>query len=294
MKMYFKKNVRVVSFLGVCSGVGQTLPGLEQAPRFLRESGFKEDLTNRSINVLDLGDIHPNMNSINNAWELIEKVRKKAFETLQNKQTLLTIGGDHSLAIGTIQATLMNYSNAKIIWVDAHGDINTPETSLTGNLHGMPLAALLGLFKNPIAGPKLLSENLLMIGVRDLDNAELNFLKELKIVVITAEEIRKDYKKTLAQVVNWLAKNSDAPIHLSFDLDSIDPSYAPATGLHVPGGLTLDYATKLIHQIAQTKKIVSLDLVEFNPLSVKNNNDLDLTISTIKTILIEGLTSQCN
>jgi arginase len=276
-----------ISLLGVCSNLGQRLKGPELAPQTLRESSLVKKLAELHPGLADIGDIAPKINESSNIWHLMQQLREKACEVMSNGQALITIGGDHSIAIATVQATLLNHPDARLIWIDAHGDINTPETSKSGNLHGMPLAALIGLFKTPIGGPLLNPENLLIVGVRNLDIAEELFLKELKVKTITSAEIRSEPEESLSRVENWIQKKS-SPIHLSFDIDAIDPEFAPATGLHVPNGISVLFAQQLVRQITTTGDVISIDFVEFNPLQAHSPKELQRTIECATTIIQEA------
>lgn len=285
-----------VSLIGVASGLGQKQKGLELGPQVLRDHGLLDIITavrvdrvDRVVEVIDFEDLRPEINEDAQGWHLIRRLRAKAYEALSTSDLLFTLGGDHSIAIGTIQATLEKYPKARVVWIDAHGDINTPTSSASGNLHGMPIAALLGLFETPFAGPVLRAENLLMIGVRDLDPPEIETLKRLSVKMITADEVRVDPLQTLASVRAWLAKAPNDPVHLSFDIDSMDPSWAPATGLHVPNGLTLDHVRTLVRTIAQAAPLVSVDIVEFNPLKAASQTELDLTTECVKVVVSESL-----
>jgi arginase len=282
--MSFKKSS--VAIIGFCSGLGQKHQGLELAPEALRASGLNQILQRQSAVVEDHGDIHPQDGA--DPWSILLGLKEKALSILQNGSRLLTIGGDHSLAVATVQATLSIFPEARLVWVDAHGDINTPETSLSGNIHGMPLAALLGLFKCPLAGPLLAPKNLLLIGVRDLDPAEKEFLRELQIEVITAEEANSP--KAFLRIERWLGQSLE-PIHLSFDVDSLDPSFGPATGIRVPDGISLDFSKQLVSSLARTQCLVSMDFVELNPLRVESADELAVTLLSAQQIISNAFVS---
>jgi arginase len=279
-----------ISLLGYCSGLGQKRKGLELAAPVLREHGLIENLNSMGVQLTDLGDLRPQENH-STSWEILSRLRETAYKSLKSNEVFVTIGGDHSLGLGSVQATLMKYPEAKVIWVDAHGDMNTPSTSLTGNFHGMPLAALLGLFETPLCGPVLKPENLLLIGVRDLDPAEKMFVEELSIRIITAEQSRNAPLQALRDVRLWLG-DSFPKVHLSFDIDSIDPSIAPATGLRVPEGLLLDFAFQLLQNITTQSNVVSFDFVEFNPLMAQSTDELKKTVACANRLLTQALSSK--
>ena len=151
---------QTISLIGVCSGLGQSKPGLELAPDVLRKSGLLTELQTSDLMILDHGDIHPSGTSEDHAWDLIARLHEKSLAVLKRGDRLFTFGGDHSVAIATVGASLEAYPDLRVVWVDAHGDMNTPFASPSGNLHGMPLAALLGLFKADLPTARLKPENL--------------------------------------------------------------------------------------------------------------------------------------
>lgn len=285
--MNFNKSIqKEIAILGICSGLGQKKLGVEKGPQFLRENLIEALFTDRGISTKDFGDVHPTSDSSDEIWNVLRTVRDKSIKALSEDRLLFSMGGDHSVSIATVQATLIAYPKARVIWVDAHGDINTPATSTTGNLHGMPLAALLGLFATPLGGPILTPERLLIIGARDLDPAEKVIVDQLKISLIQANEILTAPELALKKINGWISQDLSNPIHLSFDLDAVDPHLAPATGIHVPFGLTEEFCVNMIELIATTKLIVSIDVVEINPL-MASPEELKKTAQVLKNILAE-------
>lgn len=272
------------AFIGVCSGFGQKRAGVDLGPQLMRE-----DL--KSDRFTDFGDIHEfhtqHSDLTKRAWNVITKLEKRAIEALSEHETLLTIGGDHSIAAGTISATLHHHPDARVVYMDAHGDINTPGTSPTGNLHGMPLAAVLGLFESPLANrnSKLKPENLFFIGVRDLDEGEKEIIARHKIEIITANDIRLNKRAALMKFKFWLRKSSE-PVHFSFDVDALDPESAKATGIHVVDGLSPAEAKAFARLLQREAKVIAVDLVELNP-SVTTKQEVERTLRHIESILKE-------
>jgi arginase len=197
----------------------------------------------------------------------------------------LTLGGDHGLSAGTILGALRRHRDLSVIWVDAHGDINTPETSESGNFHGMPLAFLLNLAQcrkkhgfQWMGSAALDPKRLALVGVRSLDTAEVEIIRELGIKVITADEVREMGGRAAAlEALNHVWARGESPLHLSFDLDALDPTVAPATGTAVPQGLSLGEAKALGQQLAATGQLTSVDVVEFNPDFAADRFDLSIT-----------------
>ncbi len=268
------------ALIGVCSGFGQKRQGVDLAPQLMRT---------QLQHFEDYGDIHEfhTQHSDRNkrAWNVITKLEERATQALAANETLLTIGGDHSIAAGSISATLGKYPGARVVYMDAHGDINTPETSPTGNLHGMPLAALLNLFTSPIKNAKLKPENLFFIGVRDLDEGEKKIIRDLNINLISAKDVRANRKAALAKFRSWL-RESDEPVHFSLDVDALDPASAKATGIHVEDGLTPAEAKSFTRTLQKEARVIAVDLVELNP-AVATPDETKRTLKSIQTILKE-------
>ena len=184
----------------------------------------------------------------------------------------LTLGGDHSIAIGSIGGALLSRPDLGVIWVDAHGDFNTPETSPSGNIHGMPLAFLSGLM-TPYQLPSfswlknhLKPEQLVLIGIRSIDSEERKLMKEWGANVFSMTEIdRYGIGEVMEQAKKILLQNGPRPLHLSYDIDAVDPHFAPSTGTKVRGGLSYREAHYVAESVAETGQLVSMDLVEINP-----------------------------
>lgn len=286
---------QTISVLGVCSGRGQSREGVELGPIVLRQQGLLDSLrsvireaegSNEGvISIIDRGDLHPEPGSDRQGWQILAKVREVAHACLKTGDRLLTLGGDHSLAIATVGASLDLFDDLRVVWVDAHGDMNTPKASLTGQLHGMPLAALLGLFSTEPRLRALAPKNLLMIGVRELDDFEKELIADLEIEVISASEMNSIDGTGRRRMRAWLDRNPDQPVHLSFDIDAIDPSAAPATGLHVEAGLSFETVERLVRDLSLSSPVVAVDVVEFNPLSATSERELQSTVDCVKMIL---------
>jgi arginase len=184
----------------------------------------------------------------------------------------LTLGGDHSIAIGSIGGALLSRPDLGVIWVDAHGDFNTPETSPSGNIHGMPLAFLSGLMKTyqlpsfSWLKNHLRPEQLVLIGIRSIDTEERKLMKEWGANVFSMTEIdRHGIGEVMEQAKKILLQNGPRPLHLSYDIDAVDPHFAPSTGTKVRGGLSYREAHYVAESVAETGQLVSMDLVEINP-----------------------------
>ena len=176
---------------------------------------------------------------------------------------LINIGGDHSMAIATVSSTMKKYNDAKVIWIDAHPDINTFESSETKNYHGMPLAYLTGLQSDKQCDyikNKLNFKNILYIGIRDIDHFEKSIIQDKGIKVITMDDIQSNMSDTLETIRNFIGTS---PIHLSFDVDVLDPSIMPGTGTPVPNGIKLEEAKTILDEL-YNYRIVNMDITELN------------------------------
>ncbi|MDU5110188.1 MAG: arginase [Clostridium sp.] len=278
-------------------------PGVEQGPKILRENNLL-DIFNKSHNVCDMGEVHVKNVSSNDKYAanakmkyLDEVVRSnigladKVYTALENSTLPLVIGGDHALAIGSIAGASKYFENdLAVVWVDAHGDINTLETSPSGNIHGMPLASSMGIGHETLTNiyspsQKVKPENVFLLGCRDLDLGELEIIKNYNLNIWTMRDIKNKgistvLKELLEAINNINAKN----IHLSFDIDSLDPRYVPGTGTPVEDGLSFSEGKEILETILNTSLVKSMDFVEFNPVLDKNKKTLETCIELLKVI----------
>lgn len=270
---------------------GQSKEGVDAAPSALIAAGLltqlKEDLgyelfhddTIHSYSSLkpESDPEYRNMKRPLAVSAVTKRISEQVYEHAQQGRFVLTLGGDHSIAIGTVSGTAKATRERlgremAVIWVDAHADINTPEASPSGNIHGMPVAFLTGLAeekREEIFGwlkseQKLSLKKLVYIGLRDVDRTEKQILKEHGIKAFSMHDIDRDgIGRVMELALGHIG--SDTPIHLSFDVDALDPQWAPSTGTPVRGGLTLregDYIAECVHE---TGSLVAMDLVEVNP-----------------------------
>jgi arginase len=255
-------------------GIGQDLAGVECGPTawidfFLEHYpdllAIEPDKTLMKLNLASV-HLHTNKDSKAFPFSAYDQLASQVHQS-QKKQILpVILGGDHSVAIGSVMGSLQSNPNMKLLWIDAHGDINTPETTLTGRVHGMPLAYLLGLWAQDRLRPRLKEKNVVLFGVRDLDAGEKKIIRDLGIKLITQSSINR-YGMTACwhEAAQYLdLKNS--PVHVSFDVDAIDPQLFPQTGVPVQGGLSLYQLQVLFQKLSSLKTLKALDIVEFNPI----------------------------
>lgn len=278
-------------------------PGVEQGAKVLRENNLL-DIFNKSHEVCDMGEVHVKNVSSNDKYAanakmkyLDEVVRSnigladKVYDSLKSSYLPLTIGGDHALAIGSVAGSSKFFKeDLAVVWVDAHGDINTPETSPSGNIHGMPLASSMGIGYESLTnlyfpGQKVKPENVFLLGCRDLDLGELELIKEYNLNVWTMKDIKtKGIKTVLKELVEALNKNNVQNIHFSFDIDSLDPAYVPGTGTPVEDGLSFSEGKEVIETIINTSLVRAMDFVEFNPVLDDNKKTLETCLELLKVI----------
>ncbi|MCD1147690.1 arginase [Peptoniphilus sp. KCTC 25270] len=302
MKPEINKNI---SIIGAPLDMGASLRGCRLGPDAIRLAGMVRRIEEIGYDVKDCGNVevknHLGMdrapNNLNNL-ELVKKANMDLYEAvkteLKAEQFPLILGGDHSIAIGSIKAVLDKYPNLGVIWFDAHGDINTNDTSPTGNIHGMPVATLLGLGAEELLeiGQKeslLKKENIVYIGSRDLDGGERTMMKDLGIKVYTMHEV--DYygiKHVMEEAIEYL-KDRCEHIHVSFDMDVLDPTVAPGTGTKVPGGMGYREAHLSLELVAKTEKLVSAEFVEVNPALDMENMTAKAAVALAGSLLGEWL-----
>lgn len=271
-----------LSIIGVPLDLGASLRGSNLGPDAIRYAGIKDRLERIGYEVKDEGDIPvqrenavtekgSNLKNLNVIVETNQKLAEKVDEVMKAGRFPLVIGGDHSLALGTIKGVLKNVPKLGVIWFDAHGDINTDETTPSGNIHGMPVASLLGMGHEAlytVGGEeyKLDKKNFVYIGSRDLDAGERSAMKALGMHVYTMHEIDDLGIKAVMEEAIKLASDGTDGIHVSFDMDVLDPSVAPGTGTKVKGGMAYREAHFSLEMIAKSEKLVSVEFVEVNPL----------------------------
>ena len=292
-----------IELLGVPMDLGSGRRGVDMGPSALRIAGVASALAARGHRVIDGGDLDiKNMEEIpignRHARYLGEIARasgllSKAVERIiERRRFPLILGGDHSIAIGTISGVAAHCRKKKkrlgLLWVDAHSDIHVPKTSPSGNIHGMPLAALFGLGPKELSGvggpgSKLDPSRVALVGIRSLEDGERKHLAELGIRVYTMSEIDRD--GIHAVMSDALARVTDGTdcLHVSFDLDAVDPTLAPGVGTPVKGGLDYREAHTIMELIAASKRMTSLEVVEVNPILDERNRSAVLAVELLES-----------
>jgi arginase len=279
-------GVRTVHIIGVSLDLGGNRRGVDMGPSAFRIAGLGERLTALGVPVVDEGDLvapipetksfgDPGKKYIREIARVCEKLYKTSLGALEKGGFPLVLGGDHSLAAGSV-AAMADFVRREqkplgLIWVDAHGDMNTPASSGSGNVHGMPLASLLGPEPAELSrlggfSPKVLPEHTVLIGIRNLDDREKQIVRDSRVRVFTMKDIDRAGIATITEQALAIAGAGTAGVHVSFDLDVCDPSIAPGVGTPVKGGLDYREAHMLMEIIADSGLLRALDLVEVNPI----------------------------
>lgn len=293
----------IVHVLGVPMDLGSGRRGVDMGPSAIRIAGVADRLRELGHKVTDDGDVViKNMEELKvgdeRARYLAEIARASAIIARKVERIMglghfpLVLGGDHSIAVGTVSGIAafarQQGKKAGLLWIDAHGDINTPETSPSGNIHGMPLAALLGFGPNELTGiggasPKVDPANVALVGIRSLDAGEKKRLKETGLQVHTMSDIDRHgvhrvMKKALARVTD----GTDY-VHVSLDLDAVDPTVAPGVGTPVKGGLDYREAHLIMEVIADAGVMSSLEVVEVNPILDQGNASATFAVELVQS-----------
>jgi arginase len=293
----------IIHILGVPMDLGSGRRGVDMGPSAIRIAGLDQRLSELGHKVVDDGDVViKNMEELKvgneHARYLGEIARasgviaRKVERIMGLGQFPLVLGGDHSIAVGTVSgiAAFARQQQKKVgvLWIDAHGDINTPETSPSGNIHGMPLASLLGYGATELThiggwSPKVDPANVALVGIRSLDSGEKKRLKETGVQVHTMSEIdRHGVHHVMKKAIARATDGTDF-VHVSFDLDAIDPTVAPGVGTPVKGGLDYREAHLLMEVIADSGVMSSMEVVEANPILDECNASAEFGVELIQS-----------
>ena len=278
--------MRPVHIIGVSLDLGGNRRGVDMGPSAFRIAGLGERLAALGVPVVDAGDLvapipevksfgDPRKKYIREIARVCERTYRTSLAALEKGGFPLVLGGDHSLATGSVAATAefvrRDHKPLGLIWVDAHGDMNTPSISGSGNVHGMPLAALLGpepAELSRIGGftPKVLPEHTVLIGIRNLDEHEKEIVRASGVRVFTMKDIDRSGIASVVEQALAIAGKDTGGVHVSFDLDVCDPTIAPGVGTPVKGGLDYREAHMVMEIVADSGLLRALDLVEVNPI----------------------------
>ncbi len=285
--------MRKIDIIDACTDLGVSVDGAALGPEILTEDFSNENVGNIYILHADEdGKEKEKDNKKKNLKKLNEfniELYNRVLKSIDEKKFPLTIGGDHSLVIASALASIKKNQNLGIIWIDAHGDYNTFKTTITGNIHGLPLAVIDGYEKMYLAdfhnGSFYNPKNTVIVGGRDIDPLEQENLKDAGVTVFTTEEVHEKGMKAVMEEAVKIACDNTNGMHISYDLDVIDPVICPGVSVPAKDGINLEEAYEAVDQIIKYKnKLKSLDLVEYNPL-----RDIDSKTKVIAKTILESL-----
>ncbi|HSO58414.1 MAG TPA: arginase [Paenisporosarcina sp.] len=299
-------NKLKISLIGVPMDLGQNRRGVDMGPSAIRYAGVVERLQEIGHTVTDEGNIQiaaaektaspdTNLKNLKEVTDASTALANKIHDVMEDGQFPLILGGDHSIAIGTLAGLGDRYDNLGVIWYDAHADLNTGETSPSGNIHGMPLAVSIGLGHEKLVNirgfaPKIKPENVVIIGARSIDPGERELIKEKGIKVFTMHDIDKlGMTEVMNNAMSYLKDRNVDGLHLSLDLDGIDPIYTPGVGTPVPGGISYRESHLAMEMLFTSDMVTSTEFVEVNPILDEKNKTADVAVALIGSLFGEKL-----
>ncbi len=291
-----------VSVFGVPTDIGASRRGASMGPEALRVAGLVEAIAARGVDARDIGDVQGPRNPVappKQGYRHLDEVvawNRAVFETstreLRAGRMPILLGGDHCLAIGSIAAVAAhcrdNGRKLRVLWLDAHADFNTSAITPSGNIHGMPVACLCGLGPDVLTTlggvkPALAPGQVRQIGIRSVDPEEKRLVKEYGLDIYDMRYIDEvGMRRTLEEALDGV--DADTHLHVSFDVDMLDPSIAPGTGTRVPGGVNYREAQLIMEMVADTGRLGSLDLVEVNPALDRRNATAKLAVDLVESL----------
>ena len=296
---------RKVGVWGACFDQGQRHPGASEGPDVIRSSGLLQKLSVMGVEVEDHGDVRVERSADHDNLENRQRATAKFSHTtfdmvrkiLGKGQLALTLGGDHSVGLGTVAASLQHDADTVVVWVDAHADINTMTSSNSGNMHGMPVSfnipELAEEFRHKgemdWITPRLKPSRIAYIGLRDVEEAERKILRDLNIPSFFMSDIdRLGVRDVVTEALKRIDPDGCRNIHLSFDIDALDPCEASATGTPVRGGLSLREGMTVCDMIHRTGRLTAMDLVEVNP-KLGDCDEVNRTVESASLLIYSAL-----
>jgi len=288
---------RTVRIIGVPIDLGADRRGVDMGPSAIRYAGLHERLKKLGWNVEDTGNIDvpiaetreiqdKRLKYLPEIVEVNKKLYQAVAQAIKEGVIPLVIGGDHSLGIGSLAGCAASGKQFGVIWFDTHGDYNSLDTTQSGNIHGMPLAVANGIGAEELTGvggaqQKIKEENTVIIGARDFDDEEREMIRKSKITVFTMSDIDRLGMENVVRRGIEIANQGTEGVHISFDLDVIDPTEAPGVGTPVQGGMTYREAHLAMEMVAECTCLLSMDVVEVNPILDMHNKTAKLAVGLI-------------
>jgi len=296
-----QEAAKQIEMIGVPLDLGQRRRGVDMGPSALRVAGLAAKLEALGHHVTDRGNVQvpvaetmrrgdAHARFLNEIAQCDQEIAERVEQVLARGATPIVLGGDHSVAAGTVAGVAHHFralgQAVGLIWIDAHSDINTPETSTSGNVHGMPIAALLGMGPAELSSllgwsPKVLPQHTVLVGIRDVDEAERENVRRAGITAYTMRDIDELGLRAVMEKAIKTAANGTAGYHVSMDMDWVDPEEAPGVGTPVPGGATYREAHLAMEILADHGGMLSLEVVEVNPILDEHNRTAELAVQLI-------------
>lgn len=298
-------NMKPVHIINVPLDLGASRRGTDAGPSAFRIAGLSKAVEKLGYSLTAETDIPvPSMETRKTSntsarfkdeiLGVCESLADAACKTMGRDEFPLVIGGDHSIAMGTVSGIAAHFRKSEqdvgLIWFDAHGDMNLPETSPSGNVHGMPLAHLLGHGDSDLASvygssPAVKPENVVLIGIRDIDRGEREIIRKSGITAFTMRDIDEQGMSEIARKALAVVNEGTAGFHVSFDLDGCDPSVIPGSGTLVPGGVSYREAHLLLELCAENGRLTSMEVVELNPFIDQGNVSAERAVTLVQSAL---------
>ncbi len=290
-----------IRIIGAPIDLGADRRGVDIGPRAIRYAGLRDQLLHLGHTINDVGDINiplpegqpignPRLKYLEPIVQAAEELAQNVAEAFEKHEFPLILGGDHSISLGSVSGVAQTHKDVGVIWIDAHADFNIEDSTPSGNIHGMILAALAGLGDRRLThlggwAPKIDKDRIVIVGARALDTSEQALLREHNIHVFTMSDIDRRGIATIMQHSIDIAGRDGAPLHLSLDMDSIDPREAPGVGTPVRGGLSYREAHFAMEMIAESQRMISMDAVEVNSILDRENTTAQLAVELISSAL---------
>lgn len=279
------------NLIGVPVNYGCDREGAQFGPEAFRNNNIANLINNEGHEAFDKGDVkipfaseeekyasHKNLKYLNPIVEYNNNLAEEVYNSLNEGAMPFVLGGDHSLGMGSIAGASKHFDEIAVIWIDAHGDINTEDTSPSGNIHGMPLAASMNVGNPALTniyykGQKVKPENVYILGARDIDPGEYELAEKTKLNFYTMKKVReKGLDNVLKSIIHKINNSNVDGIHLSFDIDALDKSIVPGTGTAVSDGFSLKEGKTIFTELIENVNITSMDFVELNPIIDDEDN----------------------
>jgi len=294
-----------IAIIGAPLDLGAGRRGVDMGPSALRVANLNARLESLGYTVEDLGNVHAEQPEssrpgpmrarfLRSIAHTCETLARRVEHAVDRGKLPLVLGGDHSVAVGTVSGVAESFRKHKrklgLIWVDAHTDMNTPATSPSGNVHGMPLACIVGYGPRSLThiygyAPKVDAANVVLVGIRDVDAKERSVVKKSGVTVFTMRDIDEVGMRKVMERALEIAGNGTDGIHVSLDMDGIDPDEAPGVGTPVPGGITYREAHLAMEMICDSRRMVSLEAVEVNPVLDVSNRTAKLAVEFVMSAM---------